>query len=491
MKTGRNDPCPCGSGKKYKKCCLSKDQEKAVTQPAEVLPPPSTPAQLRPVPAPAERARSSASQEASPLPWESELPPEPPDPETEKWDALWEEFDATDNEGRLGIFQAALEDAESMTDEVAFEMLSRLHDDAAKRGERTRFAEWVGMLRERLPKVYKKSAHYYLSLCLQDALAENRLDVVPSLALKLGAGAGRDLDRVHRALNALAYHGQLSALVEAYRVGWPKVKASSDVLEWAISDFANRGADSEIFNYLEHTTSPDPDDPALLERLKFFVEDPDLDYVRYFISDLTGKSGRAWTADDFALKAPRKRARDNEDDAAQEPEVGSGNLNRLICEFVGYLRYEEGVAFPRGALVRPELFRYFVRRHEGELNPKPSMFDQFQHPNRKLPKPPPPIHPLAPERITLNVHLSGMLNMFNGLYHGAAALFQAMPAWLRFLESRRLIDAETRAKVVEDLLPLHAQVCRLWEEFTEDSTLYRDAQTWPEDAAKALPAPRS
>ena len=25
MKTGRNDPCHCGSGKKYKKCCLAKD----------------------------------------------------------------------------------------------------------------------------------------------------------------------------------------------------------------------------------------------------------------------------------------------------------------------------------------------------------------------------------------------------------------------------------------------------------------------------------
>ena len=24
-KIGRNDPCPCGSGKKYKKCCLSND----------------------------------------------------------------------------------------------------------------------------------------------------------------------------------------------------------------------------------------------------------------------------------------------------------------------------------------------------------------------------------------------------------------------------------------------------------------------------------
>lgn len=26
-KPGRNDPCPCGSGKKYKKCCLRKDEE--------------------------------------------------------------------------------------------------------------------------------------------------------------------------------------------------------------------------------------------------------------------------------------------------------------------------------------------------------------------------------------------------------------------------------------------------------------------------------
>ena len=25
-KIGRNDPCPCGSGKKYKKCCMLRDQ---------------------------------------------------------------------------------------------------------------------------------------------------------------------------------------------------------------------------------------------------------------------------------------------------------------------------------------------------------------------------------------------------------------------------------------------------------------------------------
>ena len=30
-RAGRNDPCPCGSGKKYKKCCYQKDQGKGTT----------------------------------------------------------------------------------------------------------------------------------------------------------------------------------------------------------------------------------------------------------------------------------------------------------------------------------------------------------------------------------------------------------------------------------------------------------------------------
>ncbi|MBV9415186.1 MAG: SEC-C domain-containing protein [Solirubrobacterales bacterium] len=38
-KTGRNDPCPCGSGKKYKKCCLptheAEQRQRAAEQQAE------------------------------------------------------------------------------------------------------------------------------------------------------------------------------------------------------------------------------------------------------------------------------------------------------------------------------------------------------------------------------------------------------------------------------------------------------------------------
>jgi hypothetical protein len=34
-KVGRNDPCPCGSGKKFKKCCEHKTKHKKMT--AQIL----------------------------------------------------------------------------------------------------------------------------------------------------------------------------------------------------------------------------------------------------------------------------------------------------------------------------------------------------------------------------------------------------------------------------------------------------------------------
>src|ERR1700730_5389773 len=52
-KPGRNDPCPCGSGKKYKRCCLEKD-EAAVRKLALATP--------------SRRAATAASQSSEPLP---------------------------------------------------------------------------------------------------------------------------------------------------------------------------------------------------------------------------------------------------------------------------------------------------------------------------------------------------------------------------------------------------------------------------------------
>jgi hypothetical protein len=111
------------------------------------------------------------------------------------------------------------------------------------------------------------------------------------------------------------------------------------------------------------------------------------------------------------------------------------------------------------------------------------------HPNKKPPPAPKPAHPLCPERVTLDVFLAGMFGAFVVLNHTAAAVFELVPAWLRFLELKGLIDAERRRQTVEELRPLHAQLLRLWATFSEDPALYRAIQAWPAEAAKELAHP--
>jgi hypothetical protein len=112
-------------------------------------------------------------------------------------------------------------------------------------------------------------------------------------------------------------------------------------MPWGVSAFMNLGADYEIFDYLEHAGSADATDPVLLDRIKFFVEEPRDDDLAEVISDLTGNAGRRWRVDDFSVRPPRKKARDDWDDDVGEsggPQPGAINLSRLIHEFVGYLR---------------------------------------------------------------------------------------------------------------------------------------------------------
>src|SRR5437870_4789950 len=100
MKTGRNDPCPCGSGKKYKNCCLGKGRA--------VPAPPAGPGKLlRSTAPPRPLPRAPRLPAARPKP-----PPRPRDPAVERWNARWHEFEARDNEGRRAVFLETLDDPE-------------------------------------------------------------------------------------------------------------------------------------------------------------------------------------------------------------------------------------------------------------------------------------------------------------------------------------------------------------------------------------------
>ena len=158
MAIGRNDPCPCGSGKKYKRCCIRKDQEAKRVQRSM------------------EWAQRVVGEPESPTPSEQPAPP-PPDPEVEALNTLWTEFREQNYEGQITLFLETLDDEERMDDEMAFDMLSTIYGSTVEHDERDRFGVLVDMLRERLPEVYAQSAPYCLNWRITNALVAGRFDI--------------------------------------------------------------------------------------------------------------------------------------------------------------------------------------------------------------------------------------------------------------------------------------------------------------------------
>jgi hypothetical protein len=168
---GRNDPCHCGSGKKYKKCCLTKDEEARQAAKAEL----AATAGLE-----STKADKTSRKET--------------DPHIEAFNGRLKEFEAADYEGKFNIFIRTLDDPELMDGEMAFEMLHDLFRYTIEHGERNRFDALVKGLRERLPETYVAEASFFLRWLITNALVENRSGDVASLFLELASSAGKDID---------------------------------------------------------------------------------------------------------------------------------------------------------------------------------------------------------------------------------------------------------------------------------------------------------
>jgi hypothetical protein len=469
MKIGRNAPCPCGSSKKYKKCCLAKDEEaRRVTEtlaPSQPVPEPPPPAPPPPLP---------------------ESPP--PDPQTEAINARWEAFDDEDYEGRIGLFTTTLDEPELMDHEMTFHMLDKLYIATFEHDQRERFDTLVEALRTRLPEVYAEEAHYCLQWRISNALVTERFDALPSLVREIAATPDQDIDTFNRTIDQLAYYGQLPPLVDAMHLAWPKVQSSQDIVSWGIDEFSHQAMDFVIFDSCEHLAVPDPTDPTLIERLEFYHEiDPER--LARYLSFLTGQAHKAWTMDDFTFQRRQSQPRNWFDEEDEEepppPDEARQHLFDLSVTFLGYLRREEGVPYTRGELARQQIYEYILDRFDKRLEPRENPLEAASRGRRK-PRPKrkrhQPDHQLCPDHDTLDRHLGGLVNLLNFQWYKAGATLELVPAWLRFLESCQLIDAAQHAKTLQELHPLVTDLRKMWENRTEDPALLHGLQQgWAEN----------
>jgi hypothetical protein len=407
------------------------------------------------------------------------LPPEPDDdsthgPEDNAFDQLWDKFEGEPYEHQVAMFLATLDDASLMDEELAFEMLNSLHEKSARRGERDRLDGLLKTLHQRLPEVYAHDAIYYLDWRIANALAAGREQQILALAAEMAAIAHQHIDQFIDTLDRLAYHGQLAALVEACRIAWPRIKESADILPWGIEEFSVLAGDWVIFDYLEHHAASAGDDSELVERLGFYIEVDPARLERY-LALVTGRAGQQWTPGDFELDASvARREADREDDEESPPDEGALNLYDLSIEFLGYLRRQEEVPYSQAELAREQLLKYLLERRVGELEPEPGSQRAARgsaRRGRKSRGSRPPAHPLCPDARTLDRYLGELFNLFHLEHYKAAALFEMIPAWLRFLEARRLISGEQREQTTAGLRELYAQMIEVWETHFDDPTL--------------------
>jgi hypothetical protein len=277
-----------------------------------------------------------------------------------------------------------------------------------------------------------------------------------------GCVSDKHIDLYLNVLDQLAYHAQLSVLLEAVSLAFPRIKASTDILPWAIDEFAQRASEYVIFDYLERQPSVAADDPELLARLEDYIE-VDPARLAQRLAGLAGRSERDWTSDDFGL----------------ENEAYGQNVADLSFEFLAYLKQTEHVPYTKGNLAREQLVEYFLSRRDGKLGsrrrPKPH--------KRKKREPEAHQHQLCPDYATLNRFLAKRLQFLNLRYHQVAVVFELIPAWLRFLLSRQLIAPEMFEQTLQQLKPMRSDLLQIYSKYDDDPTLRVAVARWHAETA--------
>ena len=491
-KINRNAPCPCGSGKKYKKCCLRKDQEAERQTRAELLAPtyPDWEDEVADddfFPTLLEELEPDAEDEPS-LEIEEE-----PDPIREFWDDFWETWQDASYEQRLDIAETILRERPDEVDgEVAFEMFVDLHGQTAAAGEHDKFDALVDLLRQQAPDAYDHEAHYFLSWQIQNGLETGNRAVVPALFNQL-AHIADEIDEYTREMRRLAYYGELDALIAGNRIAWPIIEDSFHIMSWAIYEFADKAASYETFALLAENPALAADDPVLMERIEPFI-DPDADSFPLYLDYLTGRKLPQWTIEDFAFAPPSPPhhdywddEEDEEEEEEEEEDTAVTHLRWLSFAFVHYLHTIENVSYPKADMARREFFQYFLKRHEGDLDPSEGNWFQPKRrkPQKQKRKKKKGRLPLCPDRQTLDRRMSQMIGFMSSRFHAAGALFEMVPAWLRFLEKYQIIDAAQREQTLLKLKGLDTEWQSVLKSAVTDPLLLENAKQWRENAGLA------
>jgi hypothetical protein len=234
---GRNAPCPCGSGKKYKKCCLEKDlAERRAAAPgaetgqewedvenfeAQEFSDATESGDVRNNTYSREiEAKESTVMDRAP---QSEPPAYPnpreelPDLPTKQQaivDAWWKDFKPLfrkrDLDEMIRRVQGFMEEHPELFVhlELEYEVLFEIGAEAGRRKEWPKYAALLARIRDEHPEMYVRSFSYYDYDLVIERLVEGKFEAIPQLFTFFHRHPDGELDNADRVADLLAWTGR-------------------------------------------------------------------------------------------------------------------------------------------------------------------------------------------------------------------------------------------------------------------------------------------
>jgi hypothetical protein len=280
---GRNAPCPCGSGRKYKKCCLEKDLAERRTPSSRA----ATGSEWEEVEDPegqefcdlAEDSEVQADAHADEIdPKEAPVEEQAPQPEFPRYprpredlpdlpaeqealvDAWWKDFKPLfrnpDVDKMIRRVVGFMEEHPELFVHLRLEheVLFELGAEAGRRKEWPKYAALLTRIREEHPEMYVRSFSYYDYDLMIERTVDGKFDTIPQLFNFFHQYPDSELDNADRVAELLAWTGRQDDLFAFARpLGW-------FMLRWVV--FA------QYVPFLDVRGDPDESARTLMEAVK-------------------------------------------------------------------------------------------------------------------------------------------------------------------------------------------------------------------------------
>lgn len=424
-KIKRNDPCLCGSGKKYKRCCLQKEEQQRREQVIK------------------EQQEQQANSfeddycneylQDEHCEDDEDFDDNADEENGNKHDRcedrkFWDEFAKKDYTQRVDIFKEKLDDEEWLDSEVAFDMLDGIYVKAMQDKNYSKFCDAINTFQTKHPDMYEESAFYYLTWEIQSAIIEQNWTVATPKMIKLSQMADKEIELYESIIDALKYYGQTSILAQAWKIAWPTIENSPHITPLGIEQLNDDLINCLIFQHLEQENAPKIDD--LLEEISSYAE-VEKDKLINFVTQLTQRVEQKWSIQDFQFSKSKKKSKKEKEKINKQAKQ---NLKRLCIEFLKYLHKEKDISYLKADMACRGIQSYVLDCQSGKLKNLPH---NKQHDNI-----------LCPNAKTMDTFLVRYLEMFVFQPYVAAAIMELLPQWLLFLKKKDLLDENLLQKTI-------------------------------------------